>query len=579
MAKYCLKKPSRRLTCKKKYKIQRKVREHSKKIKKLDKASAKKKGRKGEKSIAVPGKCPFKEDLLKEAETRREQIKDEAREKKLKVKASLKLKKSGKQVNKEVKKSLEEFVKKAENDRELFESAHDQYLVDSLPEIVESDGKSARTYASEVRKTIENADILIEVLDARDPIGSRSPKIEKLVIDKGKRLVLLLNKIDLVPKENVKKWLLYFRNYLPTIAFKASVQEQTQKLGRFSHSNLLSASNSSKCVGADLVMKLLGNYCRVKDIKTSIRVGVIGFPNVGKSSVINSLKRKRSCQTGATPGLTRQMQEIQLDKHICLIDSPGVVLESKKNGENSDLAELALKNAVRVETLSDPCTPVKAVLRRCSVKMLMLHYNIPEFDDCDSFLALLAKRSGRMKKGGRPDLNAAAKQVFNFFNLKKIFKVLNDWNSGKLHYFTEPPEQQIVSEFQPELVSEFVKEFDLDNLEENIRVLVDSMPDQRMVSASAYDASLPISDGNMEVTINESEVNDGEMEVDDSNKNKFCEDKNAFVSPEVLKNTDGNAQVGKVMKQALKKRKKQRRKMVKKTENLADKLFTGMELS
>uniref|UniRef100_A0A915LJP6 Guanine nucleotide-binding protein-like 3 N-terminal domain-containing protein n=1 Tax=Meloidogyne javanica TaxID=6303 RepID=A0A915LJP6_MELJA len=182
MAKYCLKKPSRRLTCKKKYKIQRKVREHSKKIKKLDKASAKKKGRKGEKSIAVPGKCPFKQDLLKEAESRREQIKDEAREKKLKVKASLKLKKSGKQVNKEVKKSLEEFVKKAENDR------YDQYLVDSLPEIVESDGKSARTYASEVRKTIENADILIEVLDARDPFGSRSPKIEKLVIDKGKRL-------------------------------------------------------------------------------------------------------------------------------------------------------------------------------------------------------------------------------------------------------------------------------------------------------------------------------------------------------------------------------------------------------
>uniref|UniRef100_A0A915MNT0 Guanine nucleotide-binding protein-like 3 N-terminal domain-containing protein n=1 Tax=Meloidogyne javanica TaxID=6303 RepID=A0A915MNT0_MELJA len=273
MAKYCLKKPSKRLTCKKKYKIQRKVREHSKKIKKLDKASSK---NKGEKSIAVPGKCPFKEDLLKEAETRREQIKDEAREKKLKVKASLKLKKSGKQMNKEVKKSLEEFVKKAENDRALFESAHDHYLVDSLPEIVESDGKSARTYASEVRKTIENADILIEVLDARDPIGSRSPKIEKLVIDKGKRLVLLLNKIDLVPKENVKKWLLYFRNNLPTIAFKASVQEQTQKLGRFSHSNLLSASNSSKCVGADLVMKLLANYCRVKDIKTSIRVGVIG---------------------------------------------------------------------------------------------------------------------------------------------------------------------------------------------------------------------------------------------------------------------------------------------------------------
>ena len=65
------------------------------------------------------------------------------------------------------------------------------------------------------------------------------------------------------------------------------------------------------------------------------------------------------------------MQEIQLDKHIRLIDSPGVVLDSKKDGGSFDLAELALRNVVRVETLSDPCTPVKAVLRRCSVKMVI----------------------------------------------------------------------------------------------------------------------------------------------------------------------------------------------------------------
>ncbi|KAF7633367.1 CP-type G domain-containing protein [Meloidogyne graminicola] len=572
MAKYCLKKPSKRLACKKKYKIQRKVREHSKKIKKLDKA--KKKGSKGEKPISVPNKCPFKEDLLKEAETRREQVKDETREKKIKVKASLKLKKNKKQLSNNEKNSLEDFIKKAEQDGEFFESAQDQYLIESLPEVVENEGKSVKTYASEVRKTIENADILIEVLDARDPLGSRSPKIEKLVIERGKRLILLLNKIDLVPKENIKKWLLYFRNQFPTIAFKASVQEQNQKLGRFSYSNLVSASNSSKCVGADLVMKLLSNYCRLKDIKTSIRVGVIGFPNVGKSSVINSLKRKRSCLTGATPGLTKQMQEIQLDKNIRLIDSPGVVLETKKDGGSFDIPELALRNVVRVETLTDPCTPVKAVLRRCSVKMLMLHYNIPEFDDCESFLALIAKRSGRIKKGGRPDLNAAAKQV------------LNDWNSGKLRYFTEPPEQQIISEFQPELVAEFNKEFDLDNLTENIQIIqlkyfvFLALPEQRMVNNSVYNSSIPISDGNIGEIIKNEGVDVG-MEIDDKNKNnKISEDNNGpFISSETLKNTDGNSQVGRVMKKALKKRKKQQRKMAKKTENLANELFTGMEIS
>lgn len=68
------------------------------------------------------------------------------------------------------------------------------------------------------------------MLDARDPLGSRCAEVEKSVIDGGKRLVLLLNKIDLVPKENVKSWLAYLRTQMPTIAFKASTQEQNQKL-------------------------------------------------------------------------------------------------------------------------------------------------------------------------------------------------------------------------------------------------------------------------------------------------------------------------------------------------------------
>ena len=60
---------------------------------------------------------------------------------------------------------------------------------------------------------------------------------------------------------------------------------------------------TSKCVGADTLLALLGNYCRNRDIKTSIRVGVVGMPNVGKSSLINSLKRSKACNVGGTPGL------------------------------------------------------------------------------------------------------------------------------------------------------------------------------------------------------------------------------------------------------------------------------------
>lgn len=62
---------------------------------------------------------------------------------------------------------------------------------------------------------------------------------------------------------------------------------------------------SSRCLGADVLLQLLKNYCRNKDIKTAITVGVVGLPNVGKSSLINSLKRSKSCGVGATPGFTK----------------------------------------------------------------------------------------------------------------------------------------------------------------------------------------------------------------------------------------------------------------------------------
>lgn len=62
---------------------------------------------------------------------------------------------------------------------------------------------------------------------------------------------------------------------------------------------------SSKALGADVLMQLLKNYCRNKDIKTAISVGVVGLPNVGKSSLINSLKRSKACGVGATPGFTK----------------------------------------------------------------------------------------------------------------------------------------------------------------------------------------------------------------------------------------------------------------------------------
>lgn len=116
---------------------------------------------------------------------------------------------------------------------------------------MQKDG-SASAFYKEVSKVIEAADVILEVLDARDPLGTRCKQMEDAVkAYPHKRVVLLLNKADLVPRENLTKWIKYLRRELPAIAFKASTQNQRKRLGQkgtliliifsaFSFSNVIS---------------------------------------------------------------------------------------------------------------------------------------------------------------------------------------------------------------------------------------------------------------------------------------------------------------------------------------------------
>ena len=108
---------------------------------------------------------------------------------------------------------------------------------------------------------------------------------------------------------------------------------------------------SSVCLGADSLLQLLKNYCRNNGVKTSITVGIIGYPNVGKSSLINSLKRSRAVGVSSTAGFTRSVQvasvrkcesqEIQIDRNISLLDCPGIIF-------NNNTSSYLLRNCVDV---------------------------------------------------------------------------------------------------------------------------------------------------------------------------------------------------------------------------------------
>jgi len=243
------------------------------------------------------------------------------------------------------------------------------------------------------------------------------------------KIVFVLNKIDLVPREVLQKWLDYLRKEYPTIAFKASTQKQN-KLSR-TH-DMGPAENAPKgflkndtCLGADSLIKLLKNYSRSEDIKRAITVGIIGYPNVGKSSIINSLKRVRAAKVGSTPGMTKQSQEFQLDKNIKLLDSPGIIFSSGQLD-----SDVILRNAIRVEKLDDPITPVLSVINRCRKEQLTSKYNIKDFKDANDFLTQLAQATGKLKKGNKPNLEETAKMI------------LRDWNSGKIPFFTLPPKEE-----------------------------------------------------------------------------------------------------------------------------------------
>jgi len=436
---------SKRITLKDKYKVERRVleshRKSRKKAKRDSKAGIKRFDHKSTKDPGIPNSWPFKKELLGEIA----QARDLAERRKVLAKEQ---RAKGIIVNDSGKKrgSLEELVARANSEKKVFDTkeelganAIDEGKTHAKAGVIKSTlgQTSRRAYLQTLRKVIDSSDILLQVLDARDPIGTRiHPAIEHTILSHyDKKMVLVLNKIDLIPKPAVSEWLNYLRKSRPSVAIKCGTQTGSSKVGRAAV-DCQGALSSSVGVGVDELMGLLKNYSRTstpgstKKSKTCVTVGIIGYPNVGKSSILNTLKRSRAVGVSPRPGHTTCLQEVVLDRNLRLIDSPGVVFDTtEETGGTASASETMLRNCIDADSVEDPIPAIRALLTRCSAESLMMTYSIPAFPKHDAmiFLAMIAKRNGRVLKGGIPDKVQAARTV------------LRDWNSGKIPYYTRPP--------------------------------------------------------------------------------------------------------------------------------------------
>ena len=252
--------------------------------------------------------------------------------------------------------------------------------------------------------------IVLHVIDARNVPGTRCTMIERHIAEKAKHkhLIFVLNKIDLVPNWVAKRWMGELAKDRPTIAFHASL---------------------THAFGKGALISLLRQFGKLHEDKKQISVGVIGYPNVGKSSVINTLISKKSCKVAPIPGETKIWQYISLFKRISLIDCPGVVVDTAGDTETDSV----LKGVVRAERLENPEDYIDSILEMVKREHIAAQYKLNAKGDTTwttstSLLEMIARRCGRLRKGGDPCLRTAA------------IMIINDYQRGRLPHYIAPPE-------------------------------------------------------------------------------------------------------------------------------------------
>ena len=270
-----------------------------------------------------------------------------------------------------------------------------------------------------IQASLKLVDAVVEIIDARIPISSRNPDIATLVQSKPR--VVLLNKCDMADKSATQKWVNYFKqNNISAIPVDC-------KSGR-GINNFVPTLNQ--------VMNKKLNALKSKGmVNPTLRVMIVGIPNVGKSSFINRVAKQIKAKVEDRPGVTRGNQWYTISKNFELLDTPGVLWP--KFDDNTTAEHLAFTGAIKdqimdVELLSMRLLEVLSEIKPVSFmeRFKLDEESLNNLEDSYELLKLIGKKRGMLISGGEIDTERAAIMLLDEFRAAKLGQITLELPEG-----------------------------------------------------------------------------------------------------------------------------------------------------
>lgn len=263
-----------------------------------------------------------------------------------------------------------------------------------------------------IKENLNLVDIIYEVVDARIPFSSKIKDIDELIKDKPR--LLIMSKYDLCDKAETDKWIIYYQTkgyYVITI-------------------NLLENNISSKIISKtdDILSNIREKRINKGIINTKFRALVIGIPNVGKSTLINSMSNKKKVVTGNKPGVTKSLNWISVNEKLELLDTPGILWPKFDDIEIA--YNLASMTAIK-ETVIDPVDISIFILNKLYKlypNVLLERYGISNIDneDITTSLDIIGKKYGCIISKGEIDYDRVCNMILNDIKSNKLKNITFD---------------------------------------------------------------------------------------------------------------------------------------------------------